>query len=906
VPVLAAGVTAERLPWYTMPYVRGESLRARLAQGSVPLAEAIAILRDVATALDYAHGQRLVHRDIKPENVLLSGRTAVVTDFGIAKALQASRTQAPGRAARRARTGALTGALTQLGTSLGTPAYMAPEQAVGDAVDARADLYAWGVVAYELLAGRHPFAGKTSSQQLIAAHLAEAPAPLATAAPGVPAPLAALVMRTLAKDPADRPSSAADVLAALDAAARRPGRRPLRGPARAPAPAPRPALGARALGAAGCSRPRSGLRALGVGPFGTLFAAGTLRPDDALVVADLASPGDSTLGRAIAQGVKADLAQSRVVRVLEDARVADVLRRMGRGADDRLPLAAAREVAQRAGARMVVDGTVAPLGTGFLVTLRLVTPDSGREVASERASVDTPGELIPAVGTLTRRLRGRIGEALGAVRATPRLEDATTRSLDALRVYTAAYHANGAEDRLGAAALARQAVALDSNFALAWVVLGEALDELVPGTPAVDSATARAYALRERLGAREQLVVTANYFSPGPGRDRARAIAAFDSLFVLGDRQNTNSLGELLASRRDVARAEALAHTRLRVDPDYSVTYANLVVFQLQAGRVAAAESSLARAAARFPAVVLRDGYLPALVRYARGDVAGAAATLERALRDPRVAPNSYAVYLAMLADVATVRGSLARADRLLGALAARRGAGGDAEAAADTARAVVRDAALLGPAPRHAARLDRALASARFTALPPAYRAYLPVAGAYARAGRPDRARAVLARYRAEVADTARRRADAPALHDVLGEVALAERRPAEAAAEFRRGDVAPDGPATACAACLSANLARAFDAAGQADSAAAAMEHYLATPGAARRTAADGTYQDGLYRAAFLRRLGALYATRGDTARAVDRTRAFVALWRDADPALQPAVAEARRRLAALGARP
>jgi tetratricopeptide (TPR) repeat protein/TolB-like protein len=622
-------------------------------------------------------------------------------------------------------------------------------------------------------------------------------------------------------------------------------------------------------------------------------------------VADLASPGDSTLGRAIAQGVKADLAQSRVVRVLEDARVADVLRRMGRGADDRLPLAAAREVAQRAGARMVVDGTVAPLGTGFLVTLRLVTPDSGREVASERASVDTPGELIPAVGTLTRRLRGRIGEALGAVRATPRLEDATTRSLDALRVYTAAYHANGAADRLGAAALARQAVALDSTFALAWVVLSEALAGSLAGRPASDSALSRAYALRDRLGARERLVVTANYFGYGPGRDRGRAVAAFDSSFALGDRQNTNSLGGLLADRRDFARAEALAHTRLRADPEYPMTYVSVAVYQLAAGRVAAAESSVARAAARFPSMVPQIAFLPALMQYTRGDVDGAAATLERALRDPRVAPNSYAVYLAMLADVATVRGSLARADRLLGALAARRGAGGDAEAAADTARAVVRDAALLGPAPRHAARLDRALASAQFTALPPAYRAYLPVAGAYARAGRPDRARAVLARYRAEVADTARRRADAPALHDVLGEMALAERRPAEAAAEFRRGDVAPDGPATACAACLSANLARTFDAAGQADSAAAAMERYLATPAGAR-TAGTGLYADGLYRAPFLRRLGALYAARGDTARAVARTRAFVALWRDADPALQPAVAEARRRLAALGARP
>src|SRR5688572_27501792 len=172
VPVLAAGTTNEGLPYYTMPFVRGESLRARLAQGRIPTDEGVGILRDVATALEYAHTRGIVHRDIKPENVLLSGRTAVVTDFGIAKALHASRTVAPGDAADA-------DGLTQAGSSLGTPAYMAPEQAAGDpATDHRADLYAWGVVAYEVLGGRHPFAGRTSPQQRLAAHMAETPPPL--------------------------------------------------------------------------------------------------------------------------------------------------------------------------------------------------------------------------------------------------------------------------------------------------------------------------------------------------------------------------------------------------------------------------------------------------------------------------------------------------------------------------------------------------------------------------------------------------------------------------------------------------------------------------------------------------------------------------------------------------------
>jgi serine/threonine-protein kinase len=208
VPVLMAGVTTEGLPYYTMPYVRGESLRARLAREPVPLPEAVAILRDVATALEYAHAHGLVHRDIKPENVLLSGRTAVVADFGIAKALSASATHAPD--------GVAVGTLTKHGTSLGTPAYMAPEQAAADpAMDHRADLYAWGVIAYELLSGRHPFADHTSPHALMAAHFSETPAPLPEA---VPRALAVLVARCLAKEPAQRPASANELLAALDAA----------------------------------------------------------------------------------------------------------------------------------------------------------------------------------------------------------------------------------------------------------------------------------------------------------------------------------------------------------------------------------------------------------------------------------------------------------------------------------------------------------------------------------------------------------------------------------------------------------------------------------------------------------------------------------------------------------------
>ena len=205
VPLISAG-DANGVPYYTMPYVPGESLRGRLAAGPpLTVAECVGILRDVARALSYAHARGVVHRDIKPDNVLISHGTAMVTDFGIAKAVSASRTL----------DGSAT--LTQMGMSIGTPAYMAPEQIAGDRdVDQRADIYAWGCLAYELLAGEPPFV-RDSTQRVLAAHLSETPGALSKRRADTPPSLERLVMRCLAKEPSLRPASADEILRELDA-----------------------------------------------------------------------------------------------------------------------------------------------------------------------------------------------------------------------------------------------------------------------------------------------------------------------------------------------------------------------------------------------------------------------------------------------------------------------------------------------------------------------------------------------------------------------------------------------------------------------------------------------------------------------------------------------------------------
>ncbi len=203
VPLLSAG-EVDGIPFFVMPFVEGETLRARIArEGEFPLTDAVRILREVASALAYSHSHGVVHRDIKPDNVLLSGGAAMVTDFGVAKAISESRTLGGS-------------SVTEVGVALGTPAYMAPEQVSADPhVDFRADVYSWGVMAYELLTGQPPFVGR-NVQALLAAHVTETPEHVARRRASIPPALAQLVMRCLEKRPADRPQSADELVHQLD------------------------------------------------------------------------------------------------------------------------------------------------------------------------------------------------------------------------------------------------------------------------------------------------------------------------------------------------------------------------------------------------------------------------------------------------------------------------------------------------------------------------------------------------------------------------------------------------------------------------------------------------------------------------------------------------------------------
>ena len=974
VPVLAAGDVGG-LPYFTMPYVDGESLRKRLGEGPLPIVDVLAILRDVAKALAYAHARGIVHRDIKPDNVLLSGGTAVVTDFGIAKALSASR-------------GAESGAtLTQLGTAIGTPAYMAPEQVAGDPnLDHRVDLYALGCVAHELLSGQPPFADRTP-QKVFAAHLSEAPVPIGTLRPDTPPALASLVARLLRKEPADRVQTATEVLHELGAVGTTSSERSA---LTAPGMLPK-ALGLYALatGAAailakaavvgiglpdwvfpgtmvimllglpallatayikrvarqaitatptltpgGTSMPRGPrgtiatmalkahphvswrrtarggmyalggfaalvalfmiLRAMGIGPWGSLLAKGALSRDSRIVLANLsAAPDDSALAPIVSEAVRAALSQSTSIRVMDQVAVAPVLQQMRLAPTTPLDLTTAREVATRAGAAAVLGGRLARAGTGYAVSLELTNTADGSVLASYQATADGPRDLLTAVDGLAKKLRERIGESLRQVQRAVPLEQATTSSLEALRLYSQAAQANDVEQDFDRAAqLARQAVAVDSTFALAWRKLAVALSNGQGGPLAIDSALERANRYADKLPDREKYLVRGSYYEQHrTAADLDQALAAYQNVYAVDstDFIATNELMRLHGARGEYDSAAYYAGRQFALEPN--VRNASVVAGLMY-------DTKGPEVAQRFIDSVLRarpEGAGNSALLLARVTLARALGRNDSALAFATILSQSSQVPARILgqyrlAAFAVTDGRLARGVEIsdeIGRTTAARGG----SAVLDGLNDAEMDIRFRAKADAGVRRLDQILAGRQWAAARPIDRDYLRFATLYALGGRPDRAKQMLARFQQEDPELYGSKIARPDLSTAQGEIALAEGRAADAIQLFRTANPLNGNGSTRCEGCTAFDLGRAYDRAGQPDSAIAAFERYLATPLNMR--------VDWTSLAAVHKRLGELYDAKNEPTKAAEQYTAFVDQWKNADPDLQPVVAQVRKRL-------
>ena len=390
VPLIATGGT-DGLSYFTMPYIRGESLRQRLAAGPLPVPEAVRVLNDLAQALAYAHDEGVVHRDIKPDNVLLTSGAAVVTDFGIAKAVSDAR-------ATRAEQRGQQPTLTTEGTSLGTPAYMAPEQVAGDLIDARTDLYSWGLVAYEILAGRHPFNDRTTASQLMSAQLAQEPAELATLRPGLPADLTRIVMRCLEKDPDRRPSSArelSDVLTGIASGANETARRPHRSNRLLIGVISAVLLGAVAWATYARSANANAIRSLAVLPFDPVGGDST----------------DAYLAQGIADELKVTLGKLPGMHIAPRISGA-VIRERGLTAQD---------IARTLDVRGVLTGTVRRAGDRLRVTAELTDTRDGRVVWTDQFD-ESRADIFAVEDRITRAIVSALrlqlgGDTVGVVTA---------------------------------------------------------------------------------------------------------------------------------------------------------------------------------------------------------------------------------------------------------------------------------------------------------------------------------------------------------------------------------------------------------------------------------------------------------------------------------------------------------
>jgi len=958
VPLLTAGAKGDLL-YYVMPHIAGESLRARIAhERALPIGETVRILHDVCDALAYAHAHGVVHRDVKPDNVLLSGKHALVTDFGVAKAVSNS-------------SGAGAGTLTSLGMALGTPAYMAPEQAAGDPnVDYRADLYAVGALGYELLAGRTPFGG-LSPQGMLAAQVTATPDPITQHRDSVPPALAALIMRCLAKQPADRPQSAEQLLGDLEAMATPTGgtlselsaissgtQAALRRshPVRIATLFGFAALGvltlvhllvqllglpdwafAAAVGLAAAALPfmlwtgaierrraRAGvphwltwrrsllsaasgfgllglvtathvaMRQLGIGPVGTLVASGVLAQRDRLVLADFENrTTDSTLGPSLTEALRVDLAQSRVIRLLDAAAVVQALGRMGRAPGTPLDQALARELAQREGAKAVVHGQIDPLGRGYVVSAGLESAADGTALVSLRETAQDDGAIIAAVDRLSHKLRERIGESLKTIRASDPLEQVTTRSLAALRKYSEGVRASDAADMARAATLLEEAIARDTTFAMAYRKLAVVLSNSGGAQSRISAAATQAFRHRDRLTPFERDLAEAYYYTRveyDPAKTEAAYRAALEQQPENGVPLNNLSL--LFNSLKRFAEAESLAVRGIAVAPSQWVLYVNATQAQVGQGKYAAAARTVALMAQRAPAHPMRR-FLSAILASAQRQYDSAEAET-RALMQSSPDPTWHASGTSALGALDLVRGRLAAAEaQFRQAMAVEEQRGVPGKYLDDAIAIAVMDVHYRNAPDAGRREVEEALRRHPLASIPAEDRPYLDLAWLYADAGHPDRARQLLAEYEATVPEGVRR--GQPFRYGAAAQIAFAEGRIQDAIRGYRTWY-----DEDACAVCGLFLLGRAYERAGQRDSALAVYERAVTTPGYTRAFEEDATLGPTY------RRLGELYEERGQLDKARDYYGRFLDLWKDADPELQPAVRDVKQRLAKLSAEP
>ena len=557
-------------------YVDDGTLKDWAAAERRPWAQLVELLAGVADGLAAAHDAGIVHRDIKPENILVAKNGyAKLADFGLAKLFDAN--------PREAATRAVSVGQTRPGVILGTIAYMSPEQASGRPVDARSDIFSFGVVLYEGLAGRQPFAGTTDLEALQRIQH-QAPEPLGQE---IPPALRMLVEKALEKDPARRYQSMREMVVDL--------RRLTRVTPRAePAAATHIAKRWKAIAAAATA-----LLALFAAGYMYVHRTPTLTDKDTIVLADFTNTtGDPVFDETLRQGLAVQLQQSPFLSLISDERIRKTLALMDQPPDARLTADTAQGVCVRTASAAVLEGSIATLGSQYVLGLRAKNCTTGDILADEQAQAKRKEDVLGALSQIASRLRTRLGESLATVEQhSTSLDEATTSSLEAWQAYSTASKVYFASGLAPSQPLFKRAIAIDPNFAMAHARLGINYSVLGESVLARES-TLKAYQLRERASDSERFFITTMYdrHVTGNMEREQETLESWAQTYPRDPNPHGLLAGFVTRSTGQYALSIEEGEKSIALDPDRSPAYSAQAASYLSLNRLADAEATIRRA----------------------------------------------------------------------------------------------------------------------------------------------------------------------------------------------------------------------------------------------------------------------------------------------------------------------
>lgn len=562
--------------YMVMELLEGEPASARILRGPIPIDDVLRYGEQVADALDAAHANGIVHRDLKPANLFITRRGQMkVLDFGVAKLSGGPRGTAS------AETVATSDQLTTLGSAIGTIHYMSPEQARGEDTDGRSDIFSLGSVLYEMATGRPAFPGTTPAV-VFEGILTKAPTAPSELAAGVPAEFDRIVFRVLEKDRDVRFQSAADLRAELKRLrkASESGR----------------TLAASGIGASSApakvkespARPKRLAWILAAPVVTAIVVAGVvlwrsaqtpaLSSRDTVVLSGFTNrTGDPMFDGTLSEALAMQLRQSPFLNLLNDQQQQATLRQMGRDPMIAVTPDIGREICQRTSGRALLGGSIASLGSSYLLTLNAQDCVTGEVLAEEQAQAASKDDVLGALGGATSRFREKLGESLASIqRYDAKIEQATTSSLDALKSYSQGIVLRRTEGDFASIPFFQRAIVQDPQFALAYARLGTVFANLGQRKDAIEMTT-RAYELRDRVSEVERLYIEARYHT-AVTEDTGKAIETYRVLLATfpNDYAAHTNLGGLLKDRGDTEAAVAELKEAIRLAPEQPTAWLNL------------------------------------------------------------------------------------------------------------------------------------------------------------------------------------------------------------------------------------------------------------------------------------------------------------------------------------------